>query len=53
MVRDTVIERGVPVEVTDDWYSQDDEGNRWYLGEYVTNYETASSSTTRARSRPA
>lgn len=39
VVRDTVSERGVPVEVTDDWYAQDDEGNVWYLGEYVTNYE--------------
>ena len=39
VVRDTVTERGVPVEVTDDWYAQDDEGNIWYLGEYVTNYE--------------
>lgn len=39
VVRDTVTERGVPVEVTDDWFAQDDEGNVWYLGEYVTNYE--------------
>jgi len=29
----------VPVEITDDWYAQDSEGNIWYLGEYVTNYE--------------
>ena len=28
----------MPVEVTDDWYAQDDRGNIWYLGEYVTNY---------------
>lgn len=39
VVRDTVTERGVPVEVTDDWFAQDDKGNVWYLGEYVTNYE--------------
>lgn len=39
VVRDTVTERGVPVEVTDDWFAQDDHGNVWYLGEYVTNYE--------------
>ena len=39
VVRDTVSERGVPVEVTDDWFAQDGEGNVWYLGEYVTNYE--------------
>ena len=25
--------------MTDDWYAQDDQGNVWYLGEYVTNYE--------------
>ncbi len=39
VIRDTVTERGVPVEVTDDWYAQDKDGNIWYLGEYVTNYE--------------
>ena len=38
VIRDTVTERGVPVEITDDWYAQDDRGNIWYLGEYVTNY---------------
>ncbi|MDQ3086105.1 MAG: hypothetical protein M3Q67_04800, partial [Actinomycetota bacterium] len=39
VIRDTVTENGVPVEVTDDWYAQDSDGNIWYLGEYVTNYE--------------
>jgi hypothetical protein len=39
VIRDTVSESGVPVEITDDWYAQDSEGNIWYLGEYVTNYE--------------
>jgi len=39
VIRDTVSEGGVPVEVTDDWYAQDSQGNIWYLGEYVTNYE--------------
>jgi len=39
VIRDTVSEKGVPVEVTDDWYAQDKKGNIWYLGEYVTNYE--------------
>ena len=29
----------MPVEVTDDWYAQDKDGNICYLGEYVTNYE--------------
>ncbi len=39
VVRDTVTENGQPVEITDDWYAQDSDGNIWYLGEYVTNYE--------------
>ncbi len=39
VIRDTVSEDGVPVEITDDWYAQDKVGNIWYLGEYVTNYE--------------
>lgn len=39
VIRDTVSENGVPVEVTDDWYAQDKDGNIWYLGEYVTNYK--------------
>lgn len=39
VVRDVVTEDGVPVEVTDDWYAQDGEGNVWYLGEATTEYE--------------
>ena len=39
VIRDTVTEGGVPVEITEDWYAQDRDGNIWYLGEYVTNYE--------------
>jgi hypothetical protein len=39
VVRDEVTENGVPVEVTDDWYAQDSEGNVWYLGEATTEYE--------------
>lgn len=39
VVRDTVSEKGVPVEITDDWYAQDKAGNIWYLGENVSNYE--------------
>jgi hypothetical protein len=39
VVRDTVTENGVPVEITYDWYAQDKAGNVWYLGEYVTNYK--------------
>jgi hypothetical protein len=38
VVHDVVTEGGRPVEVTDDWYAQDDEGNVWYLGERTTEY---------------
>ena len=38
VVRDTVTENGVPVEVTDDWYAQDSDGNIWYLGEATQEY---------------
>jgi hypothetical protein len=30
---------GQPVEVTDDWYAQDSEGNIWYLGEKTAEYK--------------
>jgi hypothetical protein len=39
VVRDVVTENGVPVEITDDWYAQDEAGNVWYLGEATTEYE--------------
>ena len=39
VVHDVVTEDGVPIEVTDDWYAQDSEGNIWYLGEDTTEYE--------------
>jgi hypothetical protein len=39
VVRDVVAEDGEPVEVTDDWYAQDSEGNIWYLGEDTAEYE--------------
>jgi len=39
VVRDEVTEKGVPVEITDDWYAQDRDGNVWYLGEDTTEYE--------------
>jgi len=39
VVRDVVTENGVPIEVTDDWYAQDADGNIWYLGEDTTEYE--------------
>ena len=37
--RDVVTEDGEPVEVTEDWYAQDREGNVWYLGEDTAEYE--------------
>src|SRR5262245_9758524 len=39
VVRDTVSIDGVLVEDTHDWFAQDVEGNVWYLGEDVTNYD--------------
>ena len=40
VVRDTVTDNnGDLVEVTDDWYAQDAEGNVWYLGEDVKDYQ--------------
>ncbi len=39
VVRDEVTLKGVPVEITDDYYAQDDEGTVWYLGEATTEYE--------------
>lgn len=39
VVRDTVTLDGVLVEDTLDWFAQDEDGNVWYLGEEVGNYE--------------
>lgn len=39
VVRDTVSVAGVVIEDTLDWYAQDKDGNVWYLGEDVKNYE--------------
>ncbi len=39
VVRDVVSVDGVMIEDTYDWYAQDDEGNVWYFGEDVSNYE--------------
>jgi hypothetical protein len=39
VVRDVVTEDGEPIEVTDDWYAQDSQGNVWYLGEDTAEYE--------------
>ncbi len=37
--QDLVWVDGVLIEDTDDWLAQDDEGNLWYLGEFVENYD--------------
>lgn len=39
VVHDVVSKGGEPVEITDDWYAQDAEGNLWYLGERTAEYE--------------
>jgi hypothetical protein len=39
VVHDVVSEDGEPVEITDDWYAQDSEGNIWYMGEDTAEYE--------------
>lgn len=39
VVRDTVTVDGELVEDTHDWFTQDDEGNVWYLGEETAEYE--------------
>ncbi len=39
VVHDVVSQGGEPVEITDDWYAQDSEGNIWYLGERTAEYE--------------
>jgi len=38
VVNDKVWIDGTLVEDTDDWYAQDNNGNVWYMGEYVTDY---------------
>jgi hypothetical protein len=39
VVRDRVYLEDLLIEDTHDWYAQDDEGNVWYMGEEVDNYE--------------
>jgi len=39
VVRDRVYLDGLIIEDTHDWYAQDDEGNVWYMGEEVDNYD--------------
>lgn len=38
VVNDKVWLEGVLIEDTDDWFAQDNEGNVWYFGEAVDNY---------------
>jgi hypothetical protein len=49
VLRDTVTQRGGGgfVEVTDDWYAQDSEGNVWYLGEDTREYKDGEVSSTK------
>lgn len=39
VVVDTAIEDDVVVEITNDWYAQDVDGNVWYCGEIAENFE--------------
>ena len=39
VVTDHVTRKGVPVELTEDYYAQDSKGTVWYLGEDTTEYE--------------
>ncbi len=38
VIRDSAFIDGVLVEVAEDWYAQDTDGNVWYFGESVVNY---------------
>jgi len=40
VVLDVVEEDGEVIEITDDWYAQDLEGNVWYCGESARDFET-------------
>lgn len=40
VVRDLVKDEGRKVEDTDDWFGQDEDGNVWYCGEEVKDFET-------------
>lgn len=46
VVHDVVTEGGKPIEVTDDWYAQDQDGNVWYMGEDTKEYENGKVSST-------
>lgn len=46
VVRDEVSHDGELVELTEDWYAQDAEGNVWYFGEATAEYEAGAVSST-------
>jgi hypothetical protein len=46
VVRDEVTAKGVPVEITDDYYAQDRKGNVWYLGEATTVFKNGKPAST-------
>jgi hypothetical protein len=46
VVSDVVTDKGVPTEVTSDYYAQDSAGNIWYLGEKTAEYTNGKVSTT-------
>jgi hypothetical protein len=39
VLHDVVSQGSEPIEITNDWYAQDSEGNIWYLGEETAEYE--------------
>ena len=46
VVRETHREDGVIVEVSENWYAQDEDGNVWYFGEFSQTYENGVPTTT-------
>ena len=46
VVRDEVTRKGVPVELTDDYYAQDARGTVWYVGEATTEYKNGKPAST-------
>ena len=55
VVRDVVTDTKTneAVEITDDWYAQDSDGNVWYMGEETAEYENGKLLRARGRSKPA
>jgi hypothetical protein len=45
VVHDVVSEHGKPIEITDDWYAQDSEGNIWYFGEDTAEFHNGKKDT--------